>query len=69
MSELIHCPNCGKENEKHFVKKGVCFWCGYDRNYQEAVEAWNNLLDIIAKELHLYQLNDWLESKLKRWFK
>lgn len=32
----------------------------------ELVDAWNNLLDTIAKELHLYEFMDWLESKLGR---
>ena len=32
-------------------------------------KALDNLIDEIAKSLHLYQILDWLEEKLERWLK
>lgn len=37
----------------------------FERNpYAELKEAWNELLDAIAKELHLYEILDWIEAKI-----
>lgn len=31
-------------------------------------EAVDNLIDYIAESLHLYEMMDWIEKKLRRWF-
>lgn len=41
-----------------------------DKSLQESVQklskAFDNLVDVIAKELKLYQLLDWIEKKLNK---
>ena len=40
-----------------------------NKERNELRKVWDNLIDEIAKSLHLYQILDWLEEKLERWFK
>lgn len=36
--------------------------------YEQLKQAWNEFIDALAKEWHLYDLLDWLSDKLRRWF-
>lgn len=36
--------------------------------YEQLKQAWNEFVDELAKELHIYDFLDWLCDKLRRWF-
>jgi len=35
-------------------------------DYEKLAKAWNELIDAIAKELHLYELLEWMSNKLNK---
>ena len=35
---LMRCPKCDRENYALAVADGVCCWCGYDANKDEALK-------------------------------
>jgi len=56
--ELIDCPKC--KHKYYYEKKSKCLWCGYDKGFEEAEKAMQDLKDAVYDEL--IKIGKWVRS-------
>lgn len=58
MTDLTICPKCGKDS--FYSKRDRCLECGYDKGFQDAEQAIQDLKDAIYNEL--VKMGKWLRN-------